>query len=55
MTGNTVILNVLSVWDGHYPFLRVHEQPFGISVLWFILILGGAYAAAVLMKKLREK
>lgn len=38
-----VLLNILRVWKGPYMFLLVYEQPVWASVLWGIVILGGAY------------
>jgi hypothetical protein len=45
----TLTLNVASVLDGPYPFLRVREQPVLTSILWVVLILGGAYLLAWLI------
>ena len=38
-----VLLNLLRIWKGPYMFLLVYEQPVWASVLWGIVILGGAY------------
>ena len=35
-------LNILKIVDGPYPFLRVHQQPVWASILWIVLIMGGA-------------
>lgn len=35
-----VILNVIHVLEGPYPFLKVYEQPIWVSVIWTVLILG---------------
>lgn len=45
-------LNILRVLRGPYPFLYVYEQPVYMSVLWSILVLGGAFLIAWLLKKL---
>lgn len=50
-----VVLNIAGIIEGPYPFLHVYEQPFFMSVLWFVLILGGAYAAALLIAFLRRR
>ncbi|MCH4191359.1 MAG: hypothetical protein LKF52_03540 [Butyrivibrio sp.] len=42
----TVILNLLHIISGPYPFLKVYEQPVAVSVLWFALIFCGAYGVA---------
>jgi hypothetical protein len=39
-------LNIMKVLEGPYPFLYVYEQPFYMSVIWFVVILGGAYFIA---------
>ena len=38
----TIVLNALRKLDGPYPFLKVHDQPVWMSVLWVSVILGGA-------------
>lgn len=38
-----VILNVARIIEGPYPFLRIHVQSPVMSVLWFVVIAGGAY------------
>ena len=40
------VLNLLGVMDGPYPFLKVYDQPAWMSVLWTVLIFGGAYLIA---------
>jgi len=42
-------LNLAKVLVGPYPFLHVYEQPVFMSVVWFALILGGAYLLAWLL------
>jgi hypothetical protein len=44
-----IILNIARVMKGPYPFLRVYEQPVYMSVLWFVVIFGGAYLLAWLI------
>ena len=44
-------LNYLRVVDGPYPFLKVHDQPWYMSVLWFLVLLVVAYGVAVLLRK----
>ncbi len=48
-------LNYLRVVDGPYPFLKVHDQPWYMSVVWFLVLLGLAYGVAVLLRKLCGK
>ena len=35
-------LNILKVVEGPYPFLMVYKQPTWASILWIVIILGGA-------------
>ena len=38
-----IILNILGVIRGPYPFLRVMEQPVLVSIIWVIVIFGMAF------------
>ena len=38
--------NFLRWWHGPYPFLQVWEQPIWLSVLWFVVLLAGAWGIA---------
>lgn len=49
-----IILNILGVLDGPYPFLRVMNQPVYMSFVWFIVIVGGALFLAFLIQKLNS-
>ena len=42
-------LNIMKVLEGPYPFLYVYKQPLYMSVIWFAVILGGAYLIAWFM------
>lgn len=46
------ILNYLRLFDGPYPFLRVHNQPWYMTVIWFAVLAGAAWGIAVLLRKL---
>lgn len=50
-----IILNLLRVTDGPYPFLRVYKQPWFMSVIWFLIMSGVALGSAVLIGWLRER
>lgn len=50
----TIILNILKVEEGPYSFLRVYEQPVYISIIWCVVILGGAYFFAWGIRKLQQ-
>ena len=45
-------MNFLRAYDGPYPFLRVHDQPWYMSVLWFLIIAGAAYGIAAGLRRL---
>ena len=46
----TTSLNVAKVIRGPYPFLYVYEQPVWMSVMWFIVIPGGGYLLALILR-----
>ncbi len=50
-----VPLNAARALHGPYPFLYVHEQPWWQSLLYGVVILGGAYLCAYLLWLLRKK
>ena len=37
-----IVLNIVRVVEGPYPFLRVYAQSVWVSILWALVILGGA-------------
>ena len=39
----SILLNCIGVMNGPYPFLKVRINPWYISILWFIVILGLSY------------
>ena len=47
-----IILNLLKKVHGPYPFLYVYEQPFFMSVMWLVVILGSAFGTAALVRLL---
>lgn len=49
-----IALNILKKLEGPYPFLMVYNQPVYMSAIWVVVILGGAYAFAWLIAKLRH-
>ena len=50
-----IILNVLKIVEGPYPFLLVYNQPVIHSILWTIVILAITYAIALILKKVNGK
>ena len=49
-----VILNVLKVLEGPYPFLHVYKQPWYVSVGWAVGIVGANFLYAYLMMVLQN-
>ena len=50
-----VVLNVLKIVDGPYPFLRVNAQSPLITAFWGILIMGGSYVIGIGLNYLNKK
>lgn len=50
----TLTLNILKVMEGPYPFLYVYEQSVFESIMWVVIIVGGAYALAIGLNKLNR-
>lgn len=50
----SVVLNIARVMEGPYPFLWVYKQPVYMSVLWFVLIVGGDYVFAWILRRLNQ-
>ena len=48
-----IILNICKVVEGPYPFLMVHKQPVYMSILWILLIDGGAFLLSWGLLKLK--
>lgn len=53
--GILIVLNLLRLVEGPYPFLKVYEQPWFMSVLWCVLILGGSYLLANLIYTFKKQ
>ena len=50
-----IILNVLKVVEGPYPFLRIYEQPIIHSIIWTVIIFAITYLIALILKKVNGK
>lgn len=50
-----IILNILRIVEGPYPFLMVYNQSIFMSILWFVLIIGGTFVIAALLKNINKK
>lgn len=46
-----LVLNILCIVDGPYPFLRVYNQPIYVSAIWCVTLLCGTYIIALLLSK----
>lgn len=44
-----LVLNIAKIWHGPYPFLWIYEQPIWLTIVWFIVIPGGAFGLAKLL------
>ena len=49
-----IILNIVGVVVGPYPFLMVRYQPWYMSVIWVIVIVGGAGLLSMGLRKLHK-
>ena len=54
-TGVFLILNLAKVVEGPYPFLRVYENSILVTIIWFIVIEGGAILLAKLLEMGKQK
>ena len=45
-------LNILRAVDGPYPFMKVYDQPWYMSVIWFIVLLAAALGIAAALRLL---
>lgn len=50
-----IVLNLLRAVRGPYPFLHVYEQPWFLSVIWFLVIGGISFGSAALIGKLKNR
>lgn len=50
-----IVLNVLNIVDGPYPFLKVNTQDILVSLLWGIIIIGGSYLISLCLNVLNKK
>ncbi len=50
-----IIVNLLRLYEGPYGFLLVYKQPWYMSILWFVLIMGIAYFIAWVLRLIVNK
>ena len=50
-----IILNLIDIIVGPYPFLMIKKQSIMMSVIWFIVIIGFAYLISISLRKLYLK
>lgn len=48
-----IILNILGLLEGPYPFLLVTRQPVSETVMWFFVIVGGSYLLACFINRMQ--
>lgn len=49
-----IILNIIKIVDGPYPFLKIYNQPLLITLIWAFLIIGMSYIIALIIRKLKR-
>lgn len=49
-----IILNIVGTVVGPYPFLMVRYQPWYMSIIWIIVIVGGAALLSMGLRKLHK-
>ena len=50
-----ILLNILNIVKGPYPFLMVYNQPVYATIIWIIVILSICYIMSYVLKKLNIK
>ena len=50
-----LVLNIIKVVEGPYPFLMIYKNPIWVSILWFIVIEGGAFLLARVLEICKRK
>jgi len=50
-----VLLNILNIVDGPYPFLKVNAQDILVTLLWGVVIIGGSYVIGIALNFLNKK
>ena len=45
-----IVLNIVRVVDGPYPFLRIYSQPLYMSIVWIVVILCISYFIALILR-----
>ena len=50
-----VILNILKYVEGPYPFLLLYQNPIYVSIIWFVIILGGALFISKIIEVFKNK
>lgn len=50
-----IVLNLIGVINGPYPFLKIRLNPWYVSIMWLVVILGMAYLLSNLLYYLKKK
>ena len=45
-----IILNIVKVLNGPYPFLMVRTQPLIVSIIWFTIVIGLSFVISFILK-----
>jgi len=48
-----IVLNILKLVEGPYPFLLVYQNPLYETIIWFILITGLTYFITFILNKIK--
>ena len=51
----TLILNGVGKLVGPYPFLEIRKNAWYLSIMWFVVIIGGAFGLSYLIYYLKDK
>jgi len=50
-----LLLNIFRILEGPYPFLMVYKQPIYMSIIWILLLEGGAYLLSIVLYKIKKR
>ncbi len=50
-----LLLNIFRILEGPYPFLMVYKQPIYMSIIWIILLEGGAYLLSIVLYIIKKR
>ena len=50
-----IILNILKIVEGPYPFLKIYEQPIIKTIMWSLILIGSTYIISFVFEKILIK